>query len=122
MKEIVVDSKYYEFLDAVLRDIRRELDRLYWNEHQIEMDSPFDNTGNEYSNDTFTVRAYDWDADIENVQSLPNFEYKNLKVWWYKYQGRGTYAKCEEEVTPAYIYQMYTDCMEALAKLEKADD
>lgn len=115
-----VDSKYYEFIDAVLRDIRRELDRLYWNKNQKQMDSPFDNTGApEYSNDTFKVRSYDWDMAEESEDSPPNFEYKTLKLWWYKYQGRGTYVVADEDVTPEFIYQMYTDCMKALKDSEE---
>lgn len=117
---VKVDSKYYEFIDAMLRDIRREMDRIYWNKHQREMDSPFDNSGApEYSNDTFKVRSYDWDMDGEKNEQLPNFEYKSFKLWWYKYQGRGTYAVADEEVTPEFIYQMYIDCIKALENTEE---
>lgn len=40
---------------AMLDFIRKELDRHYWNQNQKEMISPFDNTGEEYSNDYMTV-------------------------------------------------------------------
>ena len=55
-----VEEKYIPLIRSVINEIRRELDRLYWNKYQTDMDSPFDNTGNEYMNDTFIVRAYDW--------------------------------------------------------------
>lgn len=117
-----VDSKYLSFLDAILYSIRKELDRLYWNKHQREMVSPFDNSGApEFSNGTFTVRSYNWDTEDEESK-LPNFEYKSLKVWWYKYQGRGTCASADVKVNPNFIYQMYTDCMKSLASLEVCEE
>ena len=44
--------------------IKNELDRLYWNKNQKEMDSPFENTGETYKNKTFKVCAYKWNEDI----------------------------------------------------------
>ena len=45
---------------AALKMIDEELRRCYWNKYQEEMNSPFSNTGESYSCDAFTVRAYNW--------------------------------------------------------------
>lgn len=84
----------YELVKAVLCRIEDELIRHYWNKNQREMDSPFKNTGAIYSNDFFTVRAYNWndenDWDNENIRpNKPNFDSKLLKCWWYKHSLRG---------------------------------
>lgn len=52
-----LDRKYIHLIRAVLDKIRKELDRLYWNKYQEEMDNPFDNTGGEYVNSTFQVHS-----------------------------------------------------------------
>lgn len=86
---IQLGSEYEYAIRAILNMIRSELDRMYWNANQKEMVSPFDNTGADtFSTDTFTVRPYNWDENVE-----PNFETEKLKVWWYKHSNRGVYAK-----------------------------
>lgn len=109
-------------MEAIMDKIENEMDRLYWNKYQKDMESPFQNTGAEYSNETFTVRAYNW-----NGNDLPNFEYKDLKIWWYKHSHRGlcweyNYGK---NVLPQAIYlaDMLDDCIESFRKeCEKHED
>lgn len=118
MKNYEVDKKYMGFINALFLGIRRELERLYWNKNQKEMVSPFDNTGNAtYTNPTFSISAYNWGTeDNELEDTKPNFQYKGFSLWWYKYAGRGMYARCDVPVDPEYLYQMYTDCIESLHK------
>ena len=97
---------------SVLRSIEREMERLYWNKYQKELNSPFNNTGEIYENKTFKVRAYDWNND--NIE--PNFEYKGLKVWWYKHLGRGDYAEINTELSLKYLSNMLDDCIKSLKK------
>lgn len=88
-KEIILDSKYEYTIRAMLRMIRSEIERLHWNKKQCLLELPFENNGTpDFVTDTFTVRSYNWDENIK-----PNFETKNLKVWWYKHSDRGVYAK-----------------------------
>lgn len=75
-----------ELIMAVLDRIENELDRCYWNKNQKEMDSPFKNTGSTYKNKVFSVRAYNW---IDDQDDIPNFDSKFLKCWWYKHSHRG---------------------------------
>lgn len=103
-------------VEAVLKQIRYYLDIEYWNCYQKDMISPFDNTGITYSNDTFTVRAYDWGVDTLSEDTPPNFEYKGFKVWWYKYCGRGMYVKTTHPFTTKFLTKMITDCMIAIDK------
>ena len=108
---IVLNEKETELVIAILRAIDQELSRLYFNKNQKDISSPFDNTGTEYKNETFIVRAYNWyDEDNEK----PNFEYKDLKVWWYKHLGRGDYMEKEKPLTLEFLLDMLKDCMVSL--------
>ena len=81
-----------ELIKAVLDAIDRELERCYWNKNQKQLQSPFANTGETYSNDFFTVRAYDW-KDDESDNPKPNFESDFLTCYWYKHAHRGLIYK-----------------------------
>lgn len=109
-----VDEKYIQLIRSILNEIRRELDRLYWNKYQREMHSPFDNTGSEYRNSTFIVRAYDWWGN--NDSELPNFEYPGINVYWYKHSRRGLTAYTDDDLTLDYLTNMLNDCIAALRK------
>lgn len=108
--------KYYddecEIICAALDKIRKELDRCYWNKNQKEMSSPFDNTGEEYSNNIFSVYAYYWGDD--ELQLRPNFIYKDLKVFWYKHSNRGVYAESEHMLTLDDLNTMIIECNRAI--------
>lgn len=109
-------------VQAVLNRIRNEMDRLYWNKYQREMNSPFDNTGMSYETPTFTVRAYSW-SDDEEEQRKPNFQYKDFAVSWYKHSGRGTCVTSKTEITAEFLAQMLDDCFEAMRQdFEKTTD
>lgn len=110
-----IESKYIPILQACLDKINAEMCRLYWNEYQDEYQSPFLNTGNNYENDTFAVRAYYW-GDIENLMKLPNFKYKDLIVRWYKHSKRCTEATKDTELTLDFLADMVNDCITSLRK------
>lgn len=102
-----------ELLECALRHIDWHIGIKYWNENQEELESPFQNTGNKYIGSNFTVRAFDWS---EPDEYLPNFEYKDIKIWWYKYIGRGMYAN--KEVTPDMVNDMINDILSGLTQEE----
>lgn len=110
-----VDDKYIPVIKACLDKIDEEMHRLYWNEYQAEYDSPFLNTGNTYTNDTFQVRSYYWGND-ENIMSWPNFRYKDLEVRWYKHSNRGLTATKNSELTLDFLADMINDCIESLRR------
>ena len=120
---ILLDPKYTKLIVGALDLIREELDRLYWNKYHKEMNSPFDNSGETYSNDTFTVKAYDW---VNNNDDYPNFNYKNiLHVYWYKYAGRGVTAYIDEayDFNIDFLADMVNDCIiEAMQDFGEEND
>ena len=104
-------------IKATLRELEAEMDRLYFNKNQKEMISPFQNTGAEYSNDTFSVRAYNWDDEND---CSPNFKYKDLQIWWYKHAHRGVewlYKNERNSIVPSeFLNQMLKDCIESISE------
>ena len=67
-------------IQDILSMIREELDCLYWDKYQEEIDAndPFGDTGRTMSCSLCTIRAY----DHLGTNKLPNFECNGLKVWW----------------------------------------
>lgn len=101
---------------AVLRAIEEELLRCYWNKNNKEMESPFCNTGNSYTCDVFSVRAYSWDND-----NGKNFVYadrhllqSSLIAEWYKHLGRGDYVEVPENWKMEYLADMLKRCKDAI--------
>lgn len=103
-----------KLIEAIMDKIEYEMSRLYWNNNQERMNSPFQNTGEVYQNDTFTVRAYYW-GDDEYVSKLPNFEYKNFKCWWYKHSHRGLYwSYYDDDIPTSFLTTMLDECYKSL--------
>ena len=119
MKMKVLDEKQTEVVVAVLRQIDKELQRCYWNANQKEMESPFDNNGNSYRCDAFSVHAYEWNDDNEN-----NFVYPehNLVAEWYKYLGRGDFIRVPYYWRMEMLADMLNDCVSAIRKDFKDGD
>ena len=109
---VILNDDEIELLSACLFKIKMDLSRLYWNKNQVEMNSPFENTGEHYKNKIFEVNAYDW-GDDDNKK--PNFKYKSLEVWWYKHSGRGLYATIDKkDNTKKFYSKMLTNCYKAI--------
>lgn len=98
-------------LRAALHEIEREMSRLYWNLFQDEIDSPFRNTGTNYKNDTFEVRAYYWGDDEELIHK-PNFKWRDFEIHWYKHMGN--LGKISQKFSPDMINEMLEDCVSSL--------
>lgn len=117
---ILLAPKYTNLIIGILDLIREKLDTEYWNKNHTQMNSPFDNTGTIYSNDTFTVRAYDWELEIDNKkEELPNFNYKDIfHVHWYKYAGRGVVVYYDESINfdINFLAKVVNDCIESIKK------
>ena len=103
-----------EYVEALLNQIRYELDRIMWNKYQKEYSSPFSNTGNKFKNKTFRVEAYSWGEDTKQKY---NFKWKNIEIRWYKYNGNGMSINCK--ITPYKAVTMMNDCLRSLRKMEK---
>lgn len=101
-------------LEAALREISREWDRVMWNINQKELANPFENTGAKWKCNDFEVEAYDWND--ENEQAY-NFKWNDIKISWYKYLGRG--MSPNREISNDEISKMLDDCLVALRNYEK---
>ena len=116
MRWRVLNQLEREVVVSVLRRIEDELLRCYWNKNQKEMDSPFQNTGNQYDCGVFAVRAYDWVEDNgKNFVYLDNnFPQASLRAEWYKYLGRGDYVEVNENWKMEYLADMLKRCKDAI--------
>lgn len=97
------------YVEALLNAVSHELGRVMWNRHQVEYDSPFSNSGNSFKNDTFEAIAYSWSDDEQPY----NFAWRDVRISWYKYLGRGMSANVA--FTPDLAAEMFADCMASLA-------
>ena len=104
------------YIEVFLNTIKEFLNIKMWNKYQKEYDSPFDNTGNSYKNDTFEVEAYSWDDDYEQPY---NFKYKDIEISWYKYLGRD--MTINKKVTPDEAIKMFDDCINSLQNIDKEE-
>ena len=99
-------------MDAVLEAIDSELCRVMWNQNQEQYLSPFRNTGNTFKNDVFEVNAYSWGDDEQPF----NFAWKDLRISWYKYLGRGMSANIE--ISPALASECLEACLASILTME----
>jgi len=104
-----------DIMHAALEMIRQELDRVMWNNNQERYNNPFGNGGNEFKCDTFEVCAYSWGDDDQPY----NFAWKDLRISWYKYLGRGMSAS--KEITPDLAADCMSDCLSAVRSLDLGD-
>lgn len=72
------------YQDALVREILREIERVYWNKYQTEFDL--------YCGDTLPgieLRPYYW-GDDEDKAELPNLKFGEQEIRWYKHPMRGS--------------------------------
>lgn len=98
---------------ALLNELNDQLDRVMWNIHQEEYQSPFENTANSFKNDVFEVQAYDWNDDVEQPY---NFKCDDIEISWYKYLGRDTTINGEYE--PQKIIDMFNKCLQSILDMD----
>ena len=71
-------------------------------------DNPFCNTGARFDGEAFRAHAYSWSDDAQPF----NFAWRDLRVSWYKYLGRGMSAN--RSVDRAEALEMLRECMREL--------
>ena len=101
-----------EYIVALLREIALKLKIKIENILQTHYDSPFENTGNHFENDTFKVKAYSWNGERNEW----NFMYKDVIISWYKYLGRGTCIN--HPISRDEAINMFNDCMSSLDNID----
>ena len=106
-----------EILEAALRMLALELDRVMSNITQELYDNPFQNSGGSYRNEVFEATAYDWS---DGSPQWYNFAWRDLRVCWYKYLGRGMTANMD--VTPEMASACLSECLASLRRIEDEHD
>lgn len=104
------------YIQALLRELRRQLQGVMSYKEHKEYDNPFDNTGNTFKNDVFEVQAYNWNDDIH--QSY-NFKWNDIEISWYKYLGRDT--TINREITEKEAREMYDACLQSIWAMEDTE-
>lgn len=69
-----------------------------------------------FDNGVFALREYDWaDRDEDDPAfGLPNFEYKDFSVDWYKHIGRS--MTVSHDIPVAEFVEMMARCLQSLIK------
>lgn len=106
-----------EIMVAVLEKLASEYERVGWNIHQHQIDNPFYNSGPAYNlkTEVFEVCAYSWSDDDQPY----NFAWRDMKISWYKWCGRGVSANIE--VTPDMAAQCLMECLASLNAIDEAN-
>ena len=88
--------------EALLKGLWNEIDRIYCNHYQISLSDygTDDDTDNIFKD--IMWRSYDWN---EPEKPEPNLEINGVKIWWYKYFGRGMEA--DKEITMEWYDETY---------------
>jgi hypothetical protein len=102
-----------EIMIAALRAIGEEYDRVYWNVKHKRCLGPFGNHGSRLNTPTFQVHSYSWGDDDQPF----NFAWRDLRISWYKWLGRGTSANME--ITPEMASQCLDECLAAVRKMDE---
>lgn len=88
----------------MMQPMEREVNQVLWQEFMGELGQ---NPDNEFENDIFTVKAYDWSDEGDNDW---HFWHKpsGLKLMWYKYPLRGVMSNMS--VTHEQFIEVLKDC------------
>lgn len=74
-----------EMLDAALRYLQHELERVLHNRLQENVDCPFSNTGATFDTEGLSIHAYSWGDDDQPW----NLKCGDIEISWYKHSWRG---------------------------------
>lgn len=88
----------------------------YIEKNNLSWDDPTSNSGATFENDTFAIRAYCW-AEESPQALLPNFEYGDIKVAWYKNAARS--ASINKHLTYKEWCAVGEVCMKSLKQSRK---
>lgn len=110
-----------EYVIDLLKGIESRLERIYWNNNQEELESPFQNTGNKIDLGPLKIQAYNWNEDESTDY---NFKYKDLEISWYKYLGRDTTINIDpkEKDFLEKIIGYYNEILELLDNYEAIEE
>jgi hypothetical protein len=102
-----------DYLKALVRDIMRRIDLVWWNNNQYTFE--WSHGGVEWITPQFQIRTYYW-GDDEEVAALPNMYFEGVAISWYKYPLRGAEVNCTKSVEEWISW--YQKFMTAVTELE----
>lgn len=81
-----------EYVEALVLHIVNEASRIYWNINQENLDD----IGYECDFGALRMRRYWWGDEDAPGAALPNLEFGNVEVRWYKHPGRSMSVNVEQ--------------------------
>ena len=96
------DGEYIRTCDIRME---REVNQILWHKVMGDLGQNWDNT---FENDTFVVRAYDWDDEYHNNDWHFWHKPSGFKLEWYKYPLRSPWSNIE--VSHEEFLQILYDC------------
>ena len=114
-----LEAPVSELFTAALVALAGEISRVMWNSTQEEFHIG-SNYGEQFIAPVFEMRDYCWcDGELAGHENAcpPNFQWRDVKVNWYKHMGRGMSAN--RDVPPEEIAEMLVECLEAVRGMEK---
>lgn len=75
--------------------------------------NPMSNSGHRFDCDKFSAHAYSWDDEEDQPW---NFKWRDVRISWYKYCGRGMSANMD--LTPDMASEMLIECLAATRALD----
>ena len=109
-------NKMSNIVLAALNLIEDRLDSAMWNITQKEYNSPFQNTGNNFDSEIFSVHAYSWSDEIQPW----NFKYGDFEASWYKCLGRG--STMNKKISLQEVADMLNACLKYIETLDTGLD
>lgn len=106
------------YITALLEFIKKELERMYWNKHQLEVDDIFNLTMEETE---LNIKSFEWEPynwNDEEIQDY-NFKYGDIEISWYKYFGRD--MTINKEVSFQDMIYMFNKINDELVELERGE-
>lgn len=101
-----------EIWEAALDMLNAEIERVWGNERQNSVSGPMCNSGERFDCDIFSAHAYDWGDDDQPW----NFKWRDVRISWYKWAGRGMSANIA--LSPDLAAEMLTECLAAVRAAE----
>ena len=99
------------YLEALLDKIFEELKRVYWNVYQEEFEEWMPT-----KMPKLIVRSFYWGDDRDEALK-PNFEYKDVRFYWYKHRGRSMTVNVMK--TEKQWISWFQKCLKYIRKFEK---
>jgi len=115
-RDSILEYEVPLFVEALLSYIREEVQRIYWNINQKELNLETD----EWVEKEFAFRPYDWNFDVESEKrdsQVSNIEFDGVKINFYKHFWRSMTSNIDK--SKVQWIKWFEKFNKVLSKLEK---